>query len=239
MIMLKPVQTIQYLIITTVLLGYFGFVEEVFAETAYISDDLAIELRSGPTQKHRITAFLKSGQPIDILEKHLAEDGTEWVRVASTGSSKQQKSGWLPNKFTQPNTSAKIKLQQVTQTLTQLQHEQKTSQTQTSQLKQNLTDFQARHQQMTQRLQSLKLQYDELKAISSNSEMLAEQNIKMQQQLALLSSDQEQLEMKNFQLQTNNKSKGMIHGIIAVLIGVLLALILPKIVYPRPKSSWD
>ena len=48
------------------------------AETMYVSDQLLITLRRGESTEHKILKTLKTGAPLEILER---EEGDEYVKV--------------------------------------------------------------------------------------------------------------------------------------------------------------
>jgi len=71
------------------------------AETWYVTDSLEITLRTGPELDRKITAMLKSGQAMEIVEK-----GEEWSRVQLPSG----KEGWVLNRFIQAELPLKVQL---------------------------------------------------------------------------------------------------------------------------------
>jgi SH3 domain protein len=55
---------------------------EVSAETRYVSDELTIFMRSGPTKEYRIIGTLQSGQAVEVLSESEANNATQ-IRLAS------------------------------------------------------------------------------------------------------------------------------------------------------------
>ena len=94
----------------------------VYAEKLYISDDLSVELRSGPTLKHRITRFLKSGNQVTILESHTDNEGVTWSHVQNSLGT-----GWVRNQFLQSEPSAKVKVLRLNKQLEAIKKENKAS----------------------------------------------------------------------------------------------------------------
>jgi len=47
-----------------------------FAQTKYITDDMTLTFRSGPSNEHKILSFLKSGQRLELLQA-----GEKWSKV--------------------------------------------------------------------------------------------------------------------------------------------------------------
>jgi len=76
----------------------------VQAETMYVTDSLEITLRTGPELDRKITAMLKSGQPMEIIER-----GDEWSQVRLPSG----REGWVLNRFIKAEIPVKIQLEEL------------------------------------------------------------------------------------------------------------------------------
>ena len=85
-------------IILVIILSGSGLVQ---AETWYVTDSLAITLRTGPELDRKITAMIKSGQSMEILEK-----GDEWSLVQLPSGIE----GWVLNRFIKAEVPKSIQL---------------------------------------------------------------------------------------------------------------------------------
>jgi len=72
------------------------------AETWYVTDSLEITLRTGPELDRKITAMLKSGQAMEIIDK-----GEEWSQVRLPSG----REGWVLNRFIQEELPVKIQFE--------------------------------------------------------------------------------------------------------------------------------
>ena len=72
------------------------------AETWYVTDSLEITLRTGPELDRKITAMLKSGQAMEIIDK-----GEEWSQVRLPSG----REGWVLNRFIQEELPVKMKFE--------------------------------------------------------------------------------------------------------------------------------
>ncbi|HUV50221.1 MAG TPA: TIGR04211 family SH3 domain-containing protein [Anaerolineae bacterium] len=66
------------------------FCSTVQAETMYISDDIRITLRTGPGIDHKISAMIKSGQEVEVLQPD-----DEWTQVKLPN----EREGWVLTRF--------------------------------------------------------------------------------------------------------------------------------------------
>ena len=74
----------------------------VHAATMYVTDIVEITLRTGPSLDHKITAFLQSGQRLDIIQQN-----DQWSQVRTSGG----RDGWVLNRYLVPEPTSKIKLE--------------------------------------------------------------------------------------------------------------------------------
>jgi len=84
------------------------------AETAWVKDELRLNLRTGPGTQFRIIGVIKSGDRVEILERR---DG--WTQVRPRG----EEAGWIPEGYLQPTIPARIRLSEAEAQLAEL-HDQ-------------------------------------------------------------------------------------------------------------------
>ena len=95
-------KTLKYIIATLSLM----LCVNAIAETRYVSDNIFIYMRSGPSLKHRITGTVTAGTPLTILQNN---GETKFMQVKKeTG-----KTGWVEAKDLQKELPATILLPEV------------------------------------------------------------------------------------------------------------------------------
>lgn len=82
----------------------------------YVSDDIGVVLRSGPTNRYRVTGKIAAGTPITILQRDTANDSSE-VRVANGDT------GWIQTDYITDQPTVRAKYQQLLQENTQLKQQ--------------------------------------------------------------------------------------------------------------------
>jgi SH3 domain protein len=70
------------------------------AETAWIKDEVRLNVRSGPGTKYRILDSIGTGDRIEVLKR-----GEGWTQVRSG-----ENEGWIPEGFLQPEPPAAVRL---------------------------------------------------------------------------------------------------------------------------------
>ena len=74
-----------------------------FAQTAWVKDEVRLNLRAGPGVRFRILGGVKTGDSMSILERG---DGWTKVRASDIGE------GWIPEGYLQPQPPAGVRLAQ-------------------------------------------------------------------------------------------------------------------------------
>ena len=84
------------------------------AETAWVKDELRLNLRTGAGTEFRIIGVIKSGDRVEVLER---KEG--WTQVQRRGD----EAGWIPVGYLQVAVPARIQLVETEERLTSLQEE--------------------------------------------------------------------------------------------------------------------
>jgi len=86
------------------------FVNTSFAVNNYISDDLSVSYRTGPSAKYRISGAITSGDKITIID---STNSRFFYKIKT----EQGKSGWVPRELVKSGSSAKEKVKELQQTV--------------------------------------------------------------------------------------------------------------------------
>jgi SH3 domain protein len=202
-------------------------------EVRYISDSQYVPLRSGAGSKFRIVhRGLPSGTKLTLLEED-TEAG--YARVTTPGGTE----GWIRIQYLLNNPIARDRLAAA-------QAAQQTLQKQVNNLKRELQSSQGKLKETRDQLASNEKKLSntgseltEIKRISSNALNLDRSNRQLVEEAEVLKSRIEVLEADNQRLLDSESNEAFLNGALAVALGVLITLIVPRI-WPkrRPSSSW-
>ncbi len=203
----------------------------VFAETRYIDDTLYAPLRSGEGLGFRIVhKGVRSGTAIELLVTN-PESGYSKVRTP------EGIEGWLPTRFLVAEPIAKTKLEQL-----QVQHEQLQAKfTSLSEESNSLTSTNTSNAKKINRLEednkNLLAELADIKRISTNAISLDKRNSELRRENEELKNELEVLNSENIRLNDNNERDKMLLGGGLVVLGVLIAVIVPM--FKRDKrDTW-
>ena len=197
----------------------------------YVSDKQYIPLRSGPGGDYRIThKGIPSGTRLTVA-------GTSSDDVWSEITTDRGTSGWIRNQDLMQEVPAQNKLDAAVR-----RADQATEKSQS--LAAEMEVLQAEHVEVINQLTSndsqlgsVSEELNQLKQISGNAVNLDADNRRLAETTENLRSEVEMLEAENLRLQDNLESEDFLNGALAVLLGVIIALVAPRLVPKRRKSS--
>lgn len=188
------------------------------AKTLYVSDRLETNLRSGPSNQHRILRTIRSGDPVTVLE---TSQGYSRVETASGVS------GWILTRYLMDEQHPRIQLeefadfQQVRQQLQDRLAEATTSITQ-------LKDDNAR----------LTAELEHITRTSANAIAINKQNEELQMLRLNLEREVQTLQQINGDLERSHNHRWFYAGASVLLLGLILGLVIPRIRFHQ-RSNWN
>lgn len=202
-------------------------------EVRYIIDTLYVPLRSGQGSQYRIVhRGLPSGTRLTVME---SDEESGYSRVVTDNGTE----GWMLSRYlmAQPTAEERLKvLQEKFDTLTGDENSLR-SQLVAAQNKAAASEAEARRKD--QEVEKLREELTEVKRISSNALTLDTSNRRLVKEAQVMKTRIEVLEADNQRLKDSEDSESFINGALAVLLGVVIALIVPRLrPKPRSSSSW-
>ena len=214
------------------LITCFGFSSQAISqETRYIRDTLFVPLRSGQSYKHRIVhKGLVSGTALTLLE--LSEDESY-----SFVKTEQGIEGWLQSQYLTDQPSARSQLATVQAHNQKLQTQNLAMNKELDSLKKQYADAKLAVSKLTQQQQSTSEELTEIKDISANALTLKQDNKRLLQQNQELLNEVDMLKADNQRLNDSIDNEDFMNGALAVLIGVIITLLVPRL-WPRKSTDW-
>ena len=195
------------------------------AETLYVSDELAITLRTGPGVKNKITSMLKSGEDLEIIQKN--SDGYTEVRTANG------KTGWVLQRFLMAEPSARSRLDGIDLREKELNEQQQ----EISILRTGAVDSETQLLATKQTNSKLKEELKRVKKVAADTLIINEKNQQLSEALALAEAEQASLQVENERLGSNTEQAWFLRGAGVILLGMFLGLLIPKMRFKK-KRKW-
>jgi SH3 domain protein len=200
------------------------------SETRYLSDELRVPLRSSPCSRCAIERVLSAGTRLEVLETN--DEG--WSRVATRGGQE----GWLPSQYLVSQPIARDRLAAMSARVEELE-------AQNSQLNSRISELEAQNRELQERLSgtlesesALETELAEIKQVSSNALSLRDQNQELLKRNRILQSEIDVLTATRDELRSDKAQKWFLYGGVAVFLGALLVILIPRLKPRKRFSEW-
>jgi SH3 domain protein len=216
--------------ISRIVLAFLLATSMAHAETRYISDELTVPLRRGPSNGHKIiNAALPSGTSLEILGEDKAAGFTQ-VRLQNGTD------GWVPTQYLTNEPIARDRLTAATKRIETLSAE-------LSNLRQNVkTEQSARNSaegmsgDLSKQLKQAQSELAEIRRVSANAVATYEENKSLKEQSEKL---QQQVNEQGAQIQSlksNELQMWLLCGGGLVLIGLIGGVVIKS--RPKKRGGW-
>jgi SH3 domain protein len=200
-----------------------------FAATMYISDELTVPLRRGPSNGHKIiNAALPSGLALEVLGEDKAAGFTQ-VRTPNGTE------GWLPTQYLVGQPVAKDRLAAATKRVEALEEQLKSIRENYQDVRGARTEIEGKASVLAKENQKLQAEIAEIRRVSATALSQFEENKQLKASNSSLQAQVAQLTEEVQDLKRNVMLRWLLSGGGLVLIGLLLGAWIKS----RPKrSTW-
>jgi SH3 domain protein len=200
-----------------------------FAATMYISDELTVPLRRGPSNSHKIiNAALPSGLALEVLGEDTAAGFTQ-VRTPNGTE------GWVPTQFLVNQPIAKDRLAAAIKRVETLETQLKSTRENYQDVRGARTEIEGRATELAKENQRLQTELAEIRRVSATAITQFEENKQLKTDNASLQTQVTELSDKVRSLERNAMLRWFLAGGALVLVGFMLGAYIKS----RPKrSSW-
>ena len=199
-------------------------------ETRYISDMVLVPVRSGPGSDYRIiNRGLPSGTVLIVYGEN--DDG-EWIDVESPGGTR----GWMRAQYLQTDPPAALLINDLRVELEQFRGERNRLVNQLDASSSEVDEAGGMVDQLESALETTRTELTEIKRVSAAAIELDLMNQQLVAELESERSEADLLRLENVRLRERITNNQMLDGALAVLLGVILAVIAPRL-WPRKRRQ--
>ena len=218
-----------YLTITVVLL--LALAPIVHAESAWVTDQFEITLRSGPSTNNQILLMVDSGTQLEVLERD-SESGYSQVRTQGGTE------GWVLSRYLMNERSAREQLESLTGQLTNAASRGTSLESQLQAIRGEYDTANNRIETLEREKSVVEQELAEIKRTAANVLAIDEQNKTLTEQLTAAQIRADTLEQENRALSGQTTRYWFMAGALVLFAGMLLGIWLPKIRWQR-RSRYD
>ena len=217
----------QYVVLAGVLLacGTAG------AQSAWVSDQFEVTLRTGPSTSNAIRVSLPSGTRLEILEQD-RESG--YTRVRTVGGTE----GWVLTRYLMSEPSAREQLEELTSQLSSAAERGSSLTSQLDAVRGEYADAEDQIQRLEAEKQALTAELAEIRRTAANVLAIDRQNNELQEKVTNSEIEIDRLNEEIRGLSSQSNRNWFITGALVLLGGALLGLILPRMRWQR-RSRYD
>lgn len=215
---------------------YFGLAglllaATVHGQTRYVSDNLVVELRRGPSIEYLILRNLESGEAVQVLEQD-ADNGYSRVRVLDQGTE-----GWILTRFLTSEPIARERLAVAERNLSAARARVAELEQQVGALTADLGSAQSELSQSQANHSEVSAELTEIRNAAANVVEIRDQNESLRQRLIEREREVEQLTLENRTLSARSNQNWFIVGAGVLFGGIVIGLVAPTLRRKR-RSDW-
>ena len=204
--------------------------QSVAQETQYISDMVLVPVRSGPGTDYRIVnRGLPSGTALLVYD--LSDNG-ELTEIETRGGTR----GWIPTQYLQKEPPAGLLINDLRLELEQVRGERDRLVSQLNQSSTEVTEADETIVELNTTLESTQAELTEVKRVSAAALDLDLMNQQLVTELESERSEADLLRLENVRLRERIANNQILDGALAVLLGVILAVVAPRL-WPKKKRQ--
>lgn len=199
-------------------------------QTVYISDELTVPLRSGPTDRHRIIhAGIPSGTTLTLL----AEDEAAGFSQIRTQRGTE---AWVRSRYLVDQPIARQRLATAQQRIRDLESTLRDSRASVANLEQANAAQTAINNDSNATIAQLQAELDRIKRISAAALETADENARLKDTNARLKDELDDISEQRDMLEDNEYNQGIMLGAGFILLGLLAGVLIKA----RPqRSAWS
>ncbi len=203
-------------------------------ERRYITDKILVPVRSGAGGEYRIVnKGLSSGTP--ITQYSLSEDGI-WAEVETRGGTR----GWLRAQYIQSEVPTKVWLEEAGVRYRELEADRDKLLSMLDDTQSDAYAADGELEELRKTLAATDAELLEIKRVSGAAIELDSRNQSLARELEGKRSEAELLKLENVRLQERIDNNLIIDGALAVLLGVIIAALAPRLMpKKRRNDGWS
>lgn len=201
------------------------------AQTRWVTDELSIMMRSGESSKHKILRPLLSGTELTVIS---SSEETGYSLVSTEGGQE----GYVLSRFLVAEPIAKNKLAAALAQIVQLTASSEPAQLRLQQSLDKINTLETTLRSTKAKNATLSAELEHIKTISADAININRQLQVVLERNQILENELNLERAENERLADRSNKEWFINGALAVLLGVVITLLVPKLRRPKRHSEW-
>ena len=201
-----------------------------FAQTMYVTDELVITVRTGPSTQNSIIRNLNSGDAVTIIAT--SDDGDYALVRTDTGEE-----GWALRRYLIDEPIARSQLAAAERNLAQARNRVTELETIVADLSEQLDTVTQRMEEAETAATSLNTELVEVRSASANALTIRDRNESLRRRVAELDQLVDELTVRNTELASRATREWFVVGAGVLITGIVLGLVIPTLRRKR-RTEW-
>ena len=201
------------------------------AQRMYVTDELVITLRTGPSTQNTVIANLQTGDGVEVLE---VDDAAGYTRVRVIGDGDE---GWVLTRYLMSEPSSDQQLATAQQELSRAREVIADLQADIDQLTSNLSDTSSALSAAENSHRTVSAELDHIREASANVIELENRNESLRRSNIELSAEVDALTVETSRLGSRNRQNWFVVGALVLTFGIVIGLVAPSL-RARKRTDW-
>jgi len=201
------------------------------AQSAWVSDQFEVTLRTGPSTSNTIVLMLPSGIALEVLER---DDEAGYARVRTAAGTE----GWILIRYLMNEAGAREQMEALASRLTNANAQGTTLSSQLDAVKGEYDAAMRQISSLESENRRLEQEMAEIKRTAANVLAIDNQNKELREQLANAEIQAATLDQQNRELTSQTTRYWFMSGALVLVVGMVLGIWLPRIRWQRT-SRYD
>ena len=199
-------------------------------QTRYVSEELEVGVRGGPSNQNRIVSSVRAGQPVTVME----QSGDGWSRVRLPSGNE----AWILTRYLQDEPHSRERLAEVEAELAEIRSGADDQEGRIAELLDRRNELTTERDELQAQITDMEAELEELRDIAERPQEIQRENRRLEQELIEARDSADEYRRQVEVMQADSQRKWFMTGALVTVGSVILGIILTRIPTRRRRSDW-
>ncbi len=199
-------------------------------QTRYVSEELEVGVRGGPSNQNRIISSVRAGQPLTVME----QSGDGWSRVRLPSGTE----AWILTRYLQDEPHSRERLEEVEAELAEIRSGSDDQEGRIAELLDQRNALTSERDELQGQIGDMETELDELREIAARPQEIQRENRRLEEDLIEARDSADEYRRQVEVMQADSQRRWFMTGALVTVGSVILGIILTRIPARRRRSDW-
>ncbi|MGM0553818.1 MAG: TIGR04211 family SH3 domain-containing protein [Pseudomonadota bacterium] len=197
--------------------------------TGFVSEDLEVGVRGGPSTQNRIVSSVRAGQQLTVLEE---SGGWSRVRLPSDNEA------WILTRYLQDQPHSRVRLAEVEEELAEIRSGADDQEGRIAELLDTRRALEEERDRLQTQLAEMETELEELREVAARPQEIQRENARLERELIDARDSADEYRRQVEVMEADSQRKWFMTGAAVTIGSVLLGIILTRLPRRRRSSEW-